>query len=169
MKRRTLGAAGGRLLRSRQVLDDCRRATALADSAASGQDLRVFWVAAISLARAVGHVLSNVDAVDDPAVAEANRLAFTGWQSNRPANAVYWDFVCAERNLVLKQYELNWQYDPSLVTADGDLFELDAGLYCAIDSGPFEGADIRDMLDMAIDWWDRQLDWIEADALSRRA
>jgi len=74
--RNTLGAAGGTMLRSRQVLDDCRRATVLANNAASGRDLRVFWVAGISLARAVGHVLLNIDAVADPAIAEANRLAF---------------------------------------------------------------------------------------------
>jgi len=83
-------------------------------------------------------------------------------------NAVYWEFVCAERNLVIKQYELNGQYDPSLVVADGELFELDEGLYCAIESGKFAAADIRDMLDLAIDWWEWQLDWIEAHAQSRR-
>jgi hypothetical protein len=152
------------VLRARQVLEDCRRATRLADDAANLQDLRICWVAAITLARAVGHVLQSVDAADNRAVADANDRLFAEWRNNRENHSVYWDFIRAERNLVLKEYAQNWSYEPTVVAVATENFELDAGLYCAIEDGPYAGADIRDMLDVAIDWWELQLGIIEAEA-----
>lgn len=100
------------MFQSRQVPDDCRRATQLADDAATVQDLRVHWVAAIALVRAVGHMLLQVDAAGDSAVSEANQLRHTEWRADRATHSIYWDFICTERSLVLKEYQQNWQCDP---------------------------------------------------------
>lgn len=81
------------MLQSRQVLEDCCRAMELADSASSPQELRVLWVAAITLARAVGHVLMNVDAAEDSEVRLANQAALASWKANRAAHAIFWDFA----------------------------------------------------------------------------
>lgn len=150
------------MLRSRQVLIDCRRATRLADEAASAQDVRVHWVAAIVLARAVGHVLLNIDSANDPAIASANDVRFAEWNAHPDVHQIYWEFILAERNTVLKEYEQNWQFESIYVTAGDELFELDDGLYCAISRGPYAGADVRDVLDLAIDWWEEQLGIIES-------
>ena len=127
----------------------------------TAQDTRVHWVAAIVLARAVGHVLLNVDAANNPAIAAANEARYTEWKAHPDAHKIYWDFIRAERNAVLKEYEQNWQFESTYVAAGDELFELDEGLYCAISEGPYAGADIRDALDLAIDWWEAQLDIIE--------
>ncbi len=157
-------------LRSRLVLDDCKRAHALADEATAPQELRLHLVAGIALARAVGHVLRNVDSRENPAVAEANAAAFESWKANRTNNAIYWDFILRERNLVLKQYDLNWVDDPVPLVASGKVFVLDECLYCPIESESFAGEDFRDMLQQAISWWESQLDAIERTAgRNRRA
>ena len=83
---------------ARTVLGDCVRAHELLEGDDDPTDFRVHWTAGIALARAVGHVLDKVEAPRDPSVAHAARAAYESWQTDRPSNAIFWEFIEEERN-----------------------------------------------------------------------
>jgi len=139
----------------------------LLDSESDTRSFRVLWVAGIALARAVGHVLHKVDAQQSPALAEAVAAAFEAWKADRDDNAIFWDFIEAERNQVLKQYEVGFLEGPTSLTAAGQIYDLDGSLFCPIVDGPFAGEDCRDLLEQAISWWASQLECIQVDAQRR--
>jgi hypothetical protein len=152
--------------RARAVLEDCRHAVELLQTETERRTFRVLWVAGIALARAVGHVLQKVDAAEDPVLAAAVATAFQSWKAKRAENAIFWEFIEAERNLVLKQYEVNFCEGPVDIVVGGELATLDECLFCPIAEGLFAGEDCRDVLEDAIAWWETQLELI--DAASRR-
>ncbi len=148
-------------LRARDVLDDCKHALGRLELESQPETFRVLWVAAAALARAVGHVLKNVDAKADPAVEKAVAEAWDRWQTDKGRNAIFWEFIEKERNQVLKQYELGFFSGPVDVVAAGQQFIVGEHLFCPIAAGAYEGEDCRDVLQEAIAWWDKQLGRIE--------
>jgi hypothetical protein len=139
------------------------------------QDLqrwRVHWAAAVALLRAVGHVLNKVDGADNPGVREAAAAAFERWKSTDPAHEIFRDFIDRERNNLLKEYRSNvhplnsvkflLQY--TAVPEGGgepiqfaEVAAIGENIYRPLIDGPWEGNDARDVLEMAIDWWEREL------------
>jgi hypothetical protein len=147
--------------RAWEVLLDCKRAYELLEEETRADTFRVLWVAGVALSRAVGHVLQKVDGASDDATGEAVERAYASWKSNRQANAIFWGFIEEERNQVLKQYELGFLTGPVDLVAGDQRFTLDEQVFCPLASGPFAGEDCRDVLQLAIEWWERQLKDIE--------
>jgi hypothetical protein len=151
------------VLNAQRVLADYKHALELLQEESHPDSFRVFWVAEISLVRAVGHVLQKVDGRDE-VVKAAVASAYASWKADRSGNAIFWDFIEEERNQVLKQYEIGFFAGPVDVVAGGQVHSLDDHLFCPITDGPFAGEDCRDILEQAIGWWEQQLAAVEAEA-----
>lgn len=87
-------------MEARQVLDDCRYALSALRPDLKDQEFRVGWAAAVSLLRAVGHVLSKVDGKRSDAAA---RAIDEEWKQLRK-EPIY-EFIEGERNSILKEYD----------------------------------------------------------------
>src|SRR5450759_1169232 len=92
--------------RARIVLSDARDALSDLADGVSGSEWRRRWVTAVVLLRAVGHVLDKVDAESSPAMCRAIAEAWRGLPASKPEPRIFWDFIDAERNNVLKEYVL---------------------------------------------------------------
>lgn len=150
------------MLKARSVLADCKHALDLLQEESHPDTFRVLWVAGIALARAVGHVLQKVDGEQDDATKKVVASAYASWKADKPGNAIFWEFIEEERNQVLKQYEIGFLPGPVNVLAGGDVHTLDDHLFCPITDGAFAGEDCRDVLERAVEWWERQLAEIES-------
>jgi len=149
-------------LKARIVLADCRNALDLLQDETRPEVFRLYWVAGVALARAVGHVLQKIDGENEPRIERAVGSAYAAWKADKQANAIFRNFIEQERNQILKDYEVGFLAGPIDVVAGGALHSLDEQLYCPIADGVFAGEDCRDILDQAIKWWESQLDRIEA-------
>lgn len=153
------------MLKAREVLRDCRNTWYLLEEEADDDRFRILWIAGVVLARAVGHVLHKVDATLDPELARIVDQRFAEWKADPAKNAIFWDFIEQERNLILKEYELRFRDSaPLVVEVDGEAYGpylLKDHLFSPMVDGPYAGEDCRDVLEEAIRWWERQLDVIE--------
>lgn len=147
-----------------RVLRDCKHAVALLEETTNPDTFRVLWVAAIALARAVGHVLENVNQNENPGLSAAIRSAYEEWKADKPKNSIYWDFIREERNRTLKEYEICAADHPTILAANGQAFSVDLDLYSPLSDGPFAGEDCRDILHEAVAWWEKELGKIEKSA-----
>lgn len=155
------------MLSAQLVLADCRRAFDRLQEAESPDEFRVCWVAAVALVRAVGHVLHKVDGARHPRLGCAVAALYAEWRRNQEQHQIFWEFIEAERNSVLKLYEFGYESGPFPVTVAGepeDVVTLEEGLYTPLAEGPFAGEDARDVLKDAITWWEQQLSRIESEA-----
>src|ERR1700680_5257275 len=91
-------------LRARLVLSDCQWALRQFSGTVSSEPLRTSWVAVVTLLRAVGHVLYEVDAKADADVGYAVTEKHSSCVRSKPLPEIYWQFICCERNNILKQY-----------------------------------------------------------------
>ena len=148
--------------KARAVLADCKHAHELLEVESRADTFRVLWVAGVALARAVGHVLQKIDGGSTNATREAIERAYAGWKADKQANAIFFEFIEQERNQVLKQYELGFLAGPIGVATPDAVFTLDEQIFCPLAEGPFAGEDCRDVLKLAIDWWELQLRDIES-------
>ena len=151
-------------MRARQVLDDCRRAFTLLDEEKDPQTFRICWVAAVSLCRAVGHVLEKVDTKLNPAIAPTVQTKWERIKKHDGENRIFHEFIERERNLILKQYEMSpdTETQPIALVGIDQLFTLERLLFCPLQDGPYQGEDCRDILAEAIEWWDAYLADIES-------
>src|ERR1700681_2813253 len=92
--------------KARIVLQDCRHAVARHTLELQGEELRVSWVAILTLLRAVGHVLDKVDGKASPAMAQAVTEWWKAMNASKPEPAIFWQFIDEARNRVVKLYEL---------------------------------------------------------------
>jgi len=150
------------MLKARQVLDDCRFALTKLALAEERQEYRVMFLATIALCRAVGHVLKEVDRKQSTG---AKQLIDAQYKlisdSKKDLKNIYWHFIKAERDLLLKQYQCNYDDGPlDLCTCD-DIYSIVDMYSCAMKQGPFQGVDSIELLRQAIEWWDTQLIEIE--------
>ncbi len=163
-------------LTARLVLEDCR--AALADLRQVGNERALFrrrWVAAITLLRAVGHVLYNVDRGRD----EIHRRVIDElWATGQPP--IFTEFISYARDLTIKEYRSR-VYD--VVRPDSSLMSDDPRMHIEVpDSSamaegcfsfedtlpvlvfrdpPFYGKPIDALVEEAIEWWERYLDDVE--------
>ena len=118
--------------------------------------------------RTVGHVLKNVDAKVSDQRRAAIDSAWCRWQSQRAKHAIFWEFIEAERNLILKEYEMRIDIgnhevvsrDP--ISGEPSLETLGPEYYIPLTDGPFAGHDARELVREALKWWDEELAAIEA-------
>jgi hypothetical protein len=120
--------------------------------------------------RAVGHVLDKADGETDAKHRDAVTAKWNEWKADKNANAVFWNFIEAERNNLLKEYKFGVEPEPTylvtedgnqIVTEDGDFLVTEDDFFRLSHVG-FEDQEGRDVIGEAIEWWRQQLDAIEA-------
>lgn len=148
------------MLNARKAWEDLRLAASMLEDEVDPNRFRVLWVACITLARAIGHVLDKNDGMDVKRL--ANEL-YNEWTSPNSKESIFTDFINKDRNLLLKEYSFNYADDGLVLVADDLVVSaIDGDLYKPIEDSEYAGQDCRDVLNDAIEWWDRQLSIIEA-------
>ncbi|MGE4265106.1 MAG: hypothetical protein AB7E46_11625 [Desulfovibrio sp.] len=148
------------MLKARGVFGDFQRVCGMLKEESGKQEYRILWVAALTLCRAVGHVL---DKVDGKASSEAKKIIndmFAGWK-NGDENKIFREFIEKERNLVLKQYEIGYDDGPLDIHSCDNVYDIVDVHGCAMAKGEYFGSQSSDILQQAIVWWETQLDEIE--------
>ena len=157
---------------ARRVLEDCEAALAMLEDERDERRWRVVWVGALSLLRAVGHVLRNVDG-RTPGAQEAINAAYGSWK-DKPEHLIFREFIEKERNNILKEYCLSvldsGEALVAVVVGDSDAIYsphdtpivLDENLFRPVTEGFGVGEDARDVYGEAITWWDEELTRLEA-------
>ena len=168
--------------KAREVLSDCREALALLEEEQDLRRWRIHWAAAITLIRAVGHVLDKVDGLD-AATRRASRVRYALWQSKNTEHEIFREFIDKERNNLLKEYQINIHpledvavLVKGVAVPDGggdserlaQVFTLNENIYRPLLDGPWSGDDARDVLSEAIEWWETQLAAIDEEVLKIR-
>ena len=157
-------------LTARLVLEDCR--AALTDLRQVGNEPALFrrrWVAAITLLRAVGHVLYKVDRKRGDI---HRRVIDELWATGQPP--IFTEFISYARDLTIKEYRSR-VYD--VVRPDSSLMSIEAPDSSAMAEGcfsfedtlpvlvfrdsPFYGKPINALIEEAIKWWEQYLDDVE--------
>jgi hypothetical protein len=90
---------------ARNVLRDAYRARQQFLDANDASEARIDWVTCVSLLRAVGHVLKKRDANRSAFLRMAVDEAWIRWKGSREANRIFFDFIDAERNALLKEFK----------------------------------------------------------------
>jgi hypothetical protein len=155
--------------KARLVLQDAMYVRDKLEAEVGHIEWRLYWVLAVVLLRAVGHVLDKVDGANSAAVRTTAKKLHQTWKV-ADEHAIFRDFIERERNSILKEYASEVTEGPIPVMAylqshDGfDVvrqFLIEENLYRPMGSGAFEGEDGRTLLDDAIEWWAKQLDEID--------
>ena len=152
---------------ARKVLADLEVSYELLEAEENVDKFRILWVASVSLARTVGHVLDKVDKNESPKLSSAISSTYQSWKQNPKKNEIFFQFIENERNSILKEYEFGFLSGPTDVAAlpTGEIFKLDDNLFCPMSSGKYEGEDCRDILKSSITWWKQQLNAIESSVI----
>jgi len=153
---------------ARLVLSDVRSVLTRLEDETDGREWRLLWVLAVVLLRTVGDVLYKVDAAADPRVKAVAGDLYQSWKVDDDG-AIFRDFIKLERDSIVHEYVTNMIYGAVSVAtysvgADS-LYEhsphwLDDNLYRPMGAGIFVGEDGRDVIKIAIAWWELQLDEI---------
>ena len=159
---------------ARIVLQDAKHAIARHSDTLQSEAFRVSWFSIVGLLRAVGHVLEKVDSESSPIMKKAIKERWSHLQATRPEPKIFWDFIEAERNRFLKNYEHGVDRSitvPALIeghtiTVDcgnsrGGQFAPGSNLLSRISNGPYAGCYERDIAWEAHDWWVSYLDEID--------
>src|SRR2546430_4511716 len=101
------------IMAARAVLADCKDAAREMETLSSDQleDRRLFakwrihWVAAVTLLRAIYHVLIEVDKSTNEQLRAAIVSANNSLMRSKPEPQIYWSFIYDERNNILKEYK----------------------------------------------------------------
>src|SRR5262249_6674006 len=115
-------------------------------------------------------VLDKVDGKADAKHRAAINARQEEWKAYKEENRIFWDFINAERNNLLKEYKFGVEAEPTylaleeggrLLTEEGAPLRMEDDFFRLSHVG-FENREGRDVLDEAIKWWRKQLDAIEA-------
>ncbi|MEG9432471.1 hypothetical protein [Terriglobus sp. ADX1] len=97
----------GQTLKAWQPFQDCQASIERLESASKPEIWRVDYVATVTLLRAVGHVLMNVDATTNLLVRAKLQMLWNDIEKHKSLHKIYWDFIKPERDRVLKEYLLS--------------------------------------------------------------
>jgi hypothetical protein len=136
-------------------LRDCYRAKSRFDAATAATDRRLWWILALTLLRAVGHVLNKVDSRRSRYLADSIRQAYSTWKLEPHRHRIFHDFIEKERNEIIKEYRIDPAILPVQKAADAA-----PGLLLVGDQALTPSAAIAS----AIRWWEEQLTIIEEEA-----
>jgi len=168
--------------KARIVLQDCHHAVKNHTLDLQGEELRVSWVAILTLLRAVGHVLDKADSKSSPAMAQAIMEFWKGIKVSKPEPAIFWQFIENSRNRMIKLYEHGISRElilkgpelegaPTTLWIDqansrgGKLTAHDGEVISRLaDGSAFAGQSERAVAIEACNWWMRILDEIDARA-----
>ncbi len=142
---------------AKKVLSDLKQSHAMLESEEDYTKFRVLWVAAITLARAVGHILDKVDSKQSILMKTTIDKKWKNLKNskNRSKNIIFFEFIENERNQILKEYEFGMLSSPIDLMVEGkdSVFTLDSCMYMPLQDGKYAGEDCRDVLAEAITWW----------------
>ena len=159
--------------RAHVVLEDCRTALIELQQNPRGALWRLRWCTALTLLRAVGHVIAREGRA--PGAAPEFRAAAEDWwqelNRTKPEPAIFWHFIEDHRNALLKEYVFRAEQGVEAIPARFGQFEMGQPLAIhettyMVSNGFFQGRDQRELVAAAIDWWDEQLDEINTQALT---
>ncbi len=155
--------------KARLVLQDAMFVREKLETELGHVEWRLYWVLAVVLLRAVGHVLDKVDGANDISIKQKANTLHKSWRTG-DENLIFRDFIERERNSILKEYESEITEGPVPIMAhlqshDGfDVirqFLIEENIYRPMGSGAYAGEDGRTLIDESIAWWARQLDTID--------
>lgn len=162
---------------ARKVLADLKHVRICLEEETRDIEWRIYWITAIVLLRATGHVLLKVDGERSPTVKQIANELHTNWKGESTENKIFRDFIELERNNIIKEYQLGVTEGPiSIVDIPGDCginlssnraTLISENIYKPMCSGTYEGEDGRDLIDEAIYWWTVQLDYIDMESTHR--
>jgi hypothetical protein len=144
---------------AREVLEDCRGAVEeIGDG--EGRAWRRRWVAAVVLVRTVGYVLGRIDVNISPAYKRAIDAAWNDLGRTEPQPAIFWEFIEAERNNIIHEYEVGAGQGATVHIGQNKPTEH----HYLVNTGPFTERDQRDVLREAIAWRETYLDSVDRQA-----
>jgi len=140
------------------VLDDLEHCLKWLEDESDEFRFRMVLIASVALVRTVGHVLRNVDGRHDPVLMEMITKRFDEWKRDKAKARIFWEFIDIERNSILKEYDLRFDFSPMVTTAEADhAWRIGSNLYCPVAEGTYAGEDVRDVLREAVTWWRAQV------------
>ena len=142
---------------AREVLEDCRGAVEEIGGGVQGRTWRRRWVAAVVLLRTVGYVLGRIDVNISPRYKKAIDAAWSQLGQSKPQPAIFWEFIDAERNNIIHEYEVGAGQGATVHLGQNKPTEH----HYLVNTGPFAGRDQRNVLREAISWWETYLDSID--------
>jgi len=164
-------------MKSREVYSDCcyaRDEFSLAIKSGDYKKAKVMWFSCLTLLRAIGHVLHKVDSKQyGKPFSDKLQDRFKSWKKDEE---IYKDFIEKERNQILKEYSSSILVKQStqqevitttdgepITTSDGDLITAEITLQSLVKAhGHLAGETPLTVLNQAIDWWDKQLEFFES-------
>lgn len=149
------------MLLAEEVLKQCEFALGCLESEDDDRKFRLFWFAAVTGLRSIGHVLAKVDGAENEHVAAAVAAAFARWKGDRAAHNIFWEFIEDERNALLKEARPSVHPVTYRLEALGETHEVAFEVFAPMISGPYFGEDCRDVLAEAIAWWQEQIEDIK--------
>jgi hypothetical protein len=162
---------------ARLVLDDVRLVRERLEDERDDRAWRLDWALAVVLLRTVGDVLDKVDGENDPRVKAVAGELYRSWRHGDD-NAIFRDFIKAERDSIVHEYRTAMSEGPIAIVAlhkalsknpPADLTDLlEENLFRPLEYGPYAGEDGRDIVDQAVAWWEIQLDEIDHKATQDR-
>lgn len=163
---------------TRIVLEDCRTALHQLRQEPAAAVWRIQWVGMLALLRTVRHVLTEVDGRSEdvhPKLREKIGGFLQRMKSNKPEPKIYWCFICEDANNILHYYGFSAlqtirRYGTNTTVTErvsaASTFEVSGPLESAVHiervyemkSGPFKGRDQRDVVEEAIEWWEKEIE-----------
>ena len=149
-------------LAARRALRDAYRAKDELSTALCSDNfatIRLRWITAITILRAVGHILRNIDASRSPALQSAVEASWKRWNSQPFQHLIFHEFIEKERNNILKEYRSSVFPSPSEKQNSLDAPEIYSTILVGDRSySPLEA------INSSIKWWEAELSHIEAQA-----
>lgn len=150
------------MLNARQAWIDLEQLHELLEKEEEPQKFKYFWISAIVICRSIGSILDKVDKQEFP---DKKSIITSQWreiQKDKSNNKIFHDFIKFERDALVHEYIDRKQWGDWLVTSDKRLLGvLSEGLFCPMEEGPYMGEDCRDVMRVAIQWWDKKIKEIE--------
>lgn len=159
-------------LKAELVLHDCTVALSKHSSSLQGTEFRLSWWTVISLLRAIGHVLKEVDSKISDKHQKIIEEEYQKIVKTKPYPEIYWEFIKPIRNSYLKEYEYKvrrqltntWQNEAGEIASlsvflddqtEGRIVNCHPHVYqeSFIQEGPFKGEDESKVAMQALYWW----------------
>jgi hypothetical protein len=148
-------------MRSRNVLEDCKRALEDFEAAGPTPYWQTRWVGMVALLRAVGHVLKEIDAKQSPKWKKAVDDAWARLKKTEPEPpAIFWKFIEEERNNVLKAYAVGARLNIGIQPGSGNPPQYESFMR----TGFYDGRAALTLCREAIAFWEKHLAEVEAAA-----
>lgn len=135
--------------------------------------VEVLWIAAITALRGVGHVLAKVDKQSSTVLSKRIDDWWIELNKNKSEekNLIFFNFIEKERNDTIKELSIHYDKDVQDLLVieninNGDAYFVNDVIpqliYIPMTDGYYEGEDIRDLIEIAIEWWEKQIETLKS-------